>query len=109
MSMRRLSVVLAAAFALGAFSSCNSTTVVYQPAPGPGGGYGGGGGGGGGYGGGGGGPYYSAWYDVYGNYCGNTTPMPGCNFYSDGTKIQDYQDPYYYNKVLQYSSDWTYR
>jgi hypothetical protein len=53
-------------------------------------------------------PYYTSWYDVYGHYCGNTNPMPGCNFYSNGTKIQDYQDPYYANKVLQYSSNWTY-
>jgi hypothetical protein len=97
--------VLAAMASLAAFSSCNNgTTVVYQPAPGPVGctsGCGGGGGGGGN-------PYYYAWYDVYGNYCGNSQPMPGCNFYSDGTKIQDYQDPYYASKYLQYSSDWTY-
>jgi hypothetical protein len=100
--LKRISV-LGALLALSAFSSCNSTTVVYQPAPTPGGG-----GGGCTYNCGGGGPYYTAWYDVYGNYCGNTSPMPGCNFYSDGTKIQDYEDPYYANKYLQYSSDWTY-
>jgi hypothetical protein len=45
---------------------------------------------------------------VYGNYCGNTNPMPGCNFYSGGSKIKDFQDPYYAQKYLEYSSNWTY-
>jgi len=53
-------------------------------------------------------PYYTSWYDVYGNYCGNTNPMPGCNFYSGGNKIKDFQDPYYSQKYLEYSSNWTY-
>ncbi|MGE0614598.1 MAG: hypothetical protein AB7P04_03075 [Bacteriovoracia bacterium] len=40
-------------------------------------------------------PYYHAWYDVYGNYCGTGYPAPGCNFYWDGSKILDFEDPYY--------------
>lgn len=35
-----------------------------------------------------------AWYNVYGNYCGNTVG-PGCDFYADGSKITYAQDPYY--------------
>ena len=50
---------------------------------------------GGGGGGGGGGPYYQPWYDVYGNYCGSGDPTPGCNFYADGIKVHDLNDPYY--------------
>lgn len=53
-------------------------------------------------------PYYNVWYDVYGHRCGNNTPMPGCNFYYNGNKIQDAQDPYFGNKLLEYSSNWTY-
>jgi hypothetical protein len=114
--MKLSQMISAAALGLAVFSGCQ--TVVYEPAPTvPGPGTGGGctsgcGGGGNPY------PapapapapdpYYNAWYDVYGNYCSNSSPMPGCNFYSDGTKIQDYEDPYYYNKYLQYSSQWTY-
>lgn len=52
--------------------------------------------------------HYTSWYDVYGNYCSNTGPLPGCNFYADGTKIRDFQDPYYANHYLEYSSNWTY-
>ncbi len=52
-------------------------------------------------------PYYSAWYDVYGNYCGNGYPSAGCNFYSDGTKITAGQDPYYANSFLTYDY-WSY-
>ncbi len=51
-----------------------------------GGGYNGGGYNGGGYG-------YSGWYNVYGSQCGDL--KPGCNFWSDGLKIIDYEDPYY--------------
>jgi hypothetical protein len=83
---RVLLAALALAITAGA-SGCHTTVVVQQPAQDP---------------------YYNAWYDVYGNYCSNSSPMPGCNFYSNGTKIQDYQDPYYYNKYLQYSSQWSY-
>ncbi len=53
-------------------------------------------------------PYYHAWYDVYGYYCGTGYPTSGCNFYSDGTKIIDYEDPYFNNSYnLQYAF-WTY-
>jgi hypothetical protein len=53
--------------------------------------------GGGGGGGGGGGyvdPGYQAWYDVYGYKCGYA-PGPGCNFYANGYKIIDVEDPYF--------------
>jgi hypothetical protein len=82
--MKRVLLATLAMAALAGSTGCNSTTYVQQQ------------------------PYYTSWYDVYGNYCGNTTPMPGCNFYANGNKIQDYQDPYYSQKFLQYSSDWTY-
>ncbi|MGE3759401.1 MAG: hypothetical protein AB7H97_16680, partial [Pseudobdellovibrionaceae bacterium] len=38
---------------------------------------------------------YQSWYNVYGSYCGSGSPRPGCNFYADGWKIEDYEDPYY--------------
>jgi len=34
---------------------------------------------------------------VYGNYCGRGDPQPGCNYYHDGSKIVDVEDPYYRN------------
>jgi hypothetical protein len=49
------------------------------------------------------------WYDVYGHLCGNGIPGPGCDFYGDGNKIKNVQDPYYSNHLtLTYSNDWTY-
>jgi len=51
-------------------------------------------------------PGYTAWYDVYGHYCGNR-PGPGCNFYADGEQIVDVEDPYFYNWYLDYAT-WTY-
>lgn len=45
--------------------------------------------------GGGGGPTITqVWYDVFGSVCGYNNPGPGCNFYSNGDKIEYYQDPY---------------
>jgi hypothetical protein len=38
-------------------------------------------------------PGYSGWYNVYGQSCG--TLKPGCNYWSDGLKIVDIEDPYY--------------
>lgn len=52
-------------------------------------------------------PYYHAWYDVYGRYCYTGRPLPGCNFYSDGSKIVDTEDPYYANYHLDYGT-WEY-
>jgi hypothetical protein len=37
--------------------------------------------------------YYDGWYNVYGQECGSLGP--GCNYWSDGLKIVDYEDPYY--------------
>jgi len=60
-------------------------------------------------------PYYQPWYDVYGNYCGSGTPTSGCNFYSDGTKITLWDDPYYSDSILltydywSYTDSWGYR
>ncbi len=51
--------------------------------------------------------YYGGWYDVYGSYCG-TTLRPGCNFYSDGSKIIDIEDPYYSAGNTIYYGLWTY-
>lgn len=36
---------------------------------------------------------YNGWYNVYGNQCGNL--RPGCNYWYDGLKIVDVEDPYY--------------
>lgn len=50
----------------------------------------------------------SAWYNVYGQHCNNGAPAPGCNYYSNGDKIIDVEDPYhsgYYN--LSYGT-WRY-
>ncbi|MFZ4714303.1 MAG: hypothetical protein ACOYL6_11340 [Bacteriovoracaceae bacterium] len=38
-------------------------------------------------------PGYSGWYNVYGNSCGSL--RAGCNYWWDGLKIVDYEDPYY--------------
>lgn len=38
-------------------------------------------------------PAYYGWYNVYGSECG--TLKPGCNYWSDGLKIVDVEDPYY--------------
>lgn len=51
---------------------------------------GGGGGGGSSY-----DPHYNAWYNVYGNICGHDSPSPGCNYYRNGYKIVDLEDPYF--------------
>lgn len=62
-------------------------------------------------------PYYQAWYDVYGHVCGYNQPGPGCNYYANGLKIIDVEDPsfsnnsyylafddwYYYNSYGQFS------
>lgn len=40
-------------------------------------------------------PGYQAWYDVYGFRCGTGGPSPGCNFYANGFKIGDIEDPYF--------------
>jgi hypothetical protein len=64
---------------------------------------GGGGGGGGGYY----DPGYGAWYDVYGHTCGYS-PRPGCNFYSDGVKIIDIEDPYFKNAYFLQWDTWHY-
>jgi hypothetical protein len=52
--------------------------------------------------------YSQPWYDVYGNYCGNGMPRPGCNFYANGMKIYDLEDPYYgpYNDISY--AQWVY-
>jgi hypothetical protein len=73
-------------------------------------------GGGGGGGGGGGTPVVTqAWYNVYGQYCGASL-APGCDFYSDGTKITYNQSPlyapleyntWYYTDVFGYSQTYT--
>ena len=53
-------------------------------------------------------PYYHAWYNVYGSYCGTGHPTAGCNFYSDGTKITASGDPYYNGGNTVYYDLWTY-
>jgi hypothetical protein len=54
-------------------------------------------------------PYAQPWYDVYGYYCGSGNPSPGCNFYADGQKVADYEDPYYYSSSYTlYYDYWAY-
>jgi hypothetical protein len=65
-------------------SACRSTTTVYTD------------------------PYYRAWYDVFGNYCGSGYPTSGCNFYSNGNKITMSEDPYYRSGITLYNDYWTY-
>ena len=36
-----------------------------------------------------------AWYDVYGDLCGRGDPYAGCNYYANGDKIIDIEDPYF--------------
>lgn len=54
-------------------------------------------------------PYANAWFDVYGKVCSTSGPRPGCNFYRNGSKIIDIEDPYFYNSayVLKYDR-WSY-
>jgi hypothetical protein len=47
-------------------------------------------------------PGYDAWYDTFGNVCGSN-PGPGCNYFRSGTKIKDFQDPYYYTDYDWYA------
>lgn len=50
--------------------------------------------------------YYGGWYDVYGYECGSLGP--GCNYYSNGLKIIDVEDPYFDSDYyLEYGS-WSY-
>jgi hypothetical protein len=51
--------------------------------------------------------FSGGWYDVYGNYCGGS-PHPGCNFYGDGSKIMDYEDPYYGPGNNLYYGQWSF-
>jgi len=53
-------------------------------------------------------PYRQPWYDVYGYYCGAGLPSPGCNFYADGVKIIDYEDPYFYSNYTLYYDYWSF-
>jgi hypothetical protein len=53
-------------------------------------------------------PYYTAWYDVYGYVCGHGAPSPGCNFYSNGLKIIDIEDPYFRNNYYLQADNWFY-
>lgn len=53
-------------------------------------------------------PYLQPWYDVYGYRCGSGTPRPGCNFYWDGTKIKDVNDPYFYSSYNLDYGTWSF-
>lgn len=83
--MKRSAQFLFTLLALGfGLAACHSTTTVYQD------------------------PYYRAWYDVYGYYCGEGYPTAGCNFYADGSKIMMSEDPYYRSGITLYNDYWTY-
>lgn len=50
--------------------------------------------------------YYHGWYDVYGDHCGSLGP--GCNYYSNGLKIIDVEDPYFYGDYYLEYGTWFY-
>lgn len=50
--------------------------------------------------------YYSGWYDVYGSRCGSLGP--GCNYYANGLKIIDIEDPYFNSSYLLEFGVWDY-
>ncbi|OQW49386.1 MAG: hypothetical protein A4S09_11910 [Proteobacteria bacterium SG_bin7] len=50
--------------------------------------------------------YYSGWYDVYGARCGSLGP--GCNYYANGLKIIDIEDPYFSSSYLLEFGVWDY-
>ena len=54
--------------------------------------------------------YRQPWYNVYGQECGRGQPKPGCNFWADGAKIGDTEDPdYAYNYHSNYYTDYSYK
>ncbi len=53
-------------------------------------------------------PYCKPWYDVMGVSCGTAYPKPGCNFYSDGTKIIDSEDPTFKTGFVLSTGTWQY-
>ncbi len=54
--------------------------------------------------------YGQAWYDVFGNKCAEGRPSPGCNFYANGLKIRDFEDPYFSSSYsLIFNSNLPYR
>jgi hypothetical protein len=54
------------------------------------------------------GPIARAWFDVYGLRCGSGNPAPGCNFYSDGSKIISSADPSYFSGHNLVFATWYY-
>ena len=48
---------------------------------------------------------YSGWYNIYGNTCGSL--RPGCNYWNDGLKIVDIEDPYY-NSTYSWNQYYSY-
>ncbi len=51
-------------------------------------------------------PYYAGWYNVYGGQCGSLGP--GCNFYANGLKIIDIEDPYFSGSYFLEFDLWSY-
>jgi len=51
-------------------------------------------------------PYRTAWYDLYGNTCGNLNPQPGCDYYYNRIKIRINQDPFYYYGITYTNGFW---
>lgn len=50
--------------------------------------------------------YYSGWYNVYGARCGSLGP--GCNYYANGLKIIDIEDPYFNSSYVLEFGIWDY-
>ncbi len=50
--------------------------------------------------------YYSGWYDVYGARCGSLGP--GCNYYANGLKIIDIEDPFFSSSYVLEFGVWDY-
>jgi hypothetical protein len=55
--------------------------------------------------------YGGSWYDVFGNKCAEGRPSPGCNFYANGSKIRDWEDPYFnaMTHTLMFNNNYIYR
>jgi hypothetical protein len=50
--------------------------------------------------------YYNGWYDAFGGRCGNLGP--GCNYYANGLKIIDVEDPYWTPSAIYQFAVWDY-
>lgn len=48
----------------------------------------------------------NSWYTATGDVCGQGMPRPGCDFYSNGSRIVMYADPYYTQAAVAGLTTW---